>query len=186
MSSWGLIYWNGINAAQNQIQRLFDCKMLYLLQLVSTHQNFRKVDILLIFFLQEDLLIHGDSIYDIVDKQDHPTLHVHLTDKDEQSPSSTSDNLPKSTKSKKQIFLCRINVSRNARRQMRFGDQKVILVKGHFYSDLPLCSRDEPVFVAWCSPLAMPENREIVVQGATNVFTTVHSLDMKIIEVDDK
>ena len=42
------------------------------------------------------------------------------------------------------------------------------------------------VFVAWCTPLAMPENREIVVQGATNVFTTVHSLDMKIIEADDK
>ena len=55
-----------------------------------------------------------------------------------------------------------------------------------FSSELPLCSRDEPVFVAWCTPLAMPENREIVVQGATNVFTTVHSLDMKIIEVDDK
>ena len=47
----------------------------------------------------------------------------------------------------------------------RFGDQKVILVKGHFHGDLPLCSRDEPVFVAWCTPLAMPENREIVVQG---------------------
>ena len=153
---------------------------------------------------QEDLLIHGDSIYDIVDKQDHPTLHVHLNDKEE--PTSPSDSLPKSTKNKKQIFLCRINVSRNARRQMRFGDQKVILVRGHFYSELPLCSRDEPVrnnlpknnmknmyiatifkvFVAWCTPLAMPENREIVVQGATNVFTTVHSLDMKIIEADDK
>ena len=92
---------------------------------------------------QEDLLIHGDSIYDIVDKQDHPTLHVHLNDKEE--PTSPSDNLPKSTKNKKQIFLCRINVSRNARRQMRFGDQKVILVRGHFYSELPLCSRDEPV-----------------------------------------
>ena len=47
---------------------------------------------------------------------------------------------------------------------VRFGDQKVILVKGHFYGDLPLCSRDEPVFVAWCTPLGMPENREIVVQ----------------------
>eukprot|EP00090_Calanus_glacialis_P004659 TRINITY_DN13513_c0_g1_i1.p1 TRINITY_DN13513_c0_g1~~TRINITY_DN13513_c0_g1_i1.p1 ORF type:complete len:542 (+),score=71.21 TRINITY_DN13513_c0_g1_i1:172-1797(+) len=131
----------------------------------------------------EDLLIHGDSIYDIVDKQDHPTLHVHLS-KDTEDPAAPEE-LPKSTKSKKQIFLCRINVSRNARRQMRFGDQKVILVSGHFYSDLPLCSRDEPVFVAWCTPLAMPENREIVVQGATNVFTTVHSLDMKMIEIDD-
>ena len=37
MSSWGLIYWNGINAAQNQIQRLFDCKMLYLLQPIKGH-----------------------------------------------------------------------------------------------------------------------------------------------------
>ena len=107
-------------------------------------------------------MIHGDSIYDIVDKQDHPTLHVHLS-KDTEDPAAPEE-LPKSTKSKKQIFLCRINVSRNARRQMRFGDQKVILVSGHFYSDLPLCSRDEPVFVAWCTPLAMPENREIVVQ----------------------
>ena len=133
--------------------------------------------------LQEDLLIHGDSIYDIVDKLDHPTLTGHLQNATDET---SSESLPKSTKNKKQIFLCRINVSRNARRQMRFGDQKVILVKGHFYSDLPLVSRDEPVFVAWCTPLAMPENREIVVQGATNVFTTVHSLDMKIIEVDDK
>ena len=133
---------------------------------------------------QEDLLIHGDSIYDIVDKQDHPTLHVHLSKDTEDA--GVADELPKSTKAKKQIFLCRINVSRNARRQMRFGDQKVILVKGHFYSELPLCSRDEPVFVAWCTPLAMPENREIVVQGATNVFTTAHSLDMKMMEIDDK
>ena len=62
----------------------------------------------------------------------------------------------------------------------------MILVEGHFYGILPNVSRSEPVFVAWCTPLAMPENREIVVQGTTNVFTTVHSLDMKIIEVDDK
>ena len=110
----------------------------------------------------EDLLIHGDSIYDIVDKQDHPTLHVNLAREGEEEGGTEQ---PKSSiKAKQQIFLCRINVSRNARRQMRFGDQKVILVKGHFYSSLPLCSRDEPVFVAHCSPLAMPENRDIVVQ----------------------
>ena len=53
---------------------------------------------------------------------------------------------------------------------------QVILVKGHFYSDLPLCSRDEPVFVAHCSPLAMPENREIVVQ----VFYHDHDFDADI------
>ncbi len=32
----------------------------------------------------------------------------------------------------------------------------------------------------------LAKNREIVVQGATNVFTTVHSLDMKILDMDDK
>ena len=35
-----------------------------------------------------------------------------------------SDGLDSST-NEKRIFLCRMNVSRNARRQMRFGDQKV-------------------------------------------------------------
>ncbi|KAA0191412.1 hypothetical protein HAZT_HAZT007369 [Hyalella azteca] len=84
------------------------------------------------------------------------------------------------------LFLCRMNVSRNARRQMRFGDQKVVLVHGHFLSYLPLCSRNEPVFLAHCSPVAMPETRESVVQGATNVFTTLHTLDMKIISIDKK
>ena len=69
----------------------------------------------------EDLLIHGDSIYDIIDKQDHPTVQAELlrgqelTSPEELSPSKPEDR----------IFLCRMNVSRNARRQMRFGDQKV-------------------------------------------------------------
>uniref|UniRef100_A0A1I8PDL8 PAS domain-containing protein n=1 Tax=Stomoxys calcitrans TaxID=35570 RepID=A0A1I8PDL8_STOCA len=82
------------------------------------------------------------------------------------------------------MFLCRMNVSRNARRQMRFGDQKVVLVQGHYLSFLPLCSRNEPVFLATCTPIAMPETRECVVQGATNVFTTIHSMDMKIAHID--
>uniref|UniRef100_A0A1B0A669 PAS domain-containing protein n=1 Tax=Glossina pallidipes TaxID=7398 RepID=A0A1B0A669_GLOPL len=82
------------------------------------------------------------------------------------------------------MFLCRMNVSRNARRQMRFGDQKVVLVQGHYLSFLPLCSRNEPVFLATCTPIAMPETRECVVQGATNVFTAVHSMDMKIVHID--
>ena len=115
---------------------------------------------------QEDLLIHGDSIYDIVDKQDHPTLHVHLNDKEE--PTSPSENSPKSTKSKKQIFLCRINVSRNARRQMRFGDQKVILVRGHFYSELPLCSRDEPVWKIWRSQNTIDAVMTLGVRGVVH------------------
>ncbi|KOB66332.1 Uncharacterized protein OBRU01_21368, partial [Operophtera brumata] len=30
----------------------------------------------------------------------------------------------------------------------------------------------------------MPETRECVVHGATNVFTTVHAMDMKILHID--
>uniref|UniRef100_A0A6A7G439 Neuronal PAS domain-containing protein 4-like n=1 Tax=Hirondellea gigas TaxID=1518452 RepID=A0A6A7G439_9CRUS len=120
----------------------------------------------------EDLLIHGDSVFDILDKQDHAAVQAELVRASQGGPEDD------------RLFLCRMNVSRNARRQMRFGDQKVVLVHGHFLSYLPLCSRNEPVFLAHCSPVAMPETRESVVQGATNVFTTLHTLDMKIISID--
>jgi hypothetical protein len=63
--------------------------------------------------LQEDLLIHGDSVFDIIDKQDHAAIQAELS----RSPSTLEDE--------ERLFLCRMNVSRNARRQMRFGDQKV-------------------------------------------------------------
>ncbi|XP_014242818.1 neuronal PAS domain-containing protein 4 [Cimex lectularius] len=120
----------------------------------------------------EDLLIHGDSMYDMIDKQDHQGIQGELL----RSANTPGDD--------SRIFLCRMNVSRNARRQMRFGDQKVVLVQGHYLSFLPLCSRNEPVFLATCTPVAMPETRECVVQGATNVFTTIHSMDMKFVHID--
>lgn len=63
---------------------------------------------------------------------------------------------------------------------------QVVLVQGHYLSYLPLCSRNEPVFVATCTPIAMPETRECVVQGATNVFTTIHSMDMRVAHIDKK
>ncbi|XP_026819530.1 uncharacterized protein LOC113558248 [Rhopalosiphum maidis] len=122
----------------------------------------------------EDLLIHGDSVYDMIDKQDHQAVQTELS----RSQTSAEDQ------GCKRMFLCRMNVSRNARRQMRFGDQKVVLVQGHYLSYLPLCSRNEPVFLATCSPVAMPETREAVVQGSTTVFTAIHSMDMKFIHVD--
>lgn len=67
-----------------------------------------------------------------------------------------------------------------------FHFAQVVLVQGHYLSYLPLCSRNEPVFLATCTPIAMPETRECVVQGATNVFTTIHSMDMKTVHVDKK
>jgi len=128
----------------------------------------------------EDLLIHGDSIYDIIDKQDHGTIQAELLrGQDEINPEEIT-----ATKPENRIFLCRMNVSRNARRQMRFGDQKVIIVEGHFFGILPNVSRNEPVFIAWCTPVAMPETRECVVQGNTNIFTSIHSMDLKITQID--
>ncbi|CAH0731961.1 unnamed protein product, partial [Brenthis ino] len=123
----------------------------------------------------EDLLIHGDSVYDIIDRQDHQMVQLELN----KGCNGETENIPKT-----RHFFCRMNVSRNARRQMRFGDQKVVLVRGHYVSYLPLCSRNEPVFLASCTPLAMPETRECVVHGATNVFTTIHAMDMKILHID--
>lgn len=72
------------------------------------------------FLFQEDLLIHGDSVYDIIDKQDHQAIQCELG----RPVISGSNNNPSD---EVRLFLCRMNVSRNARRQMRFGDQKVIL-----------------------------------------------------------
>lgn len=85
------------------------------------------------FILQEDLLIHGDSVYDIIDKQDHATIQSELNRSvpQQQIPSqhhrSHHHHHHHSTQldGERRMFLCRMNVSRNARRQMRFGDQKV-------------------------------------------------------------
>ncbi|XP_053203183.1 uncharacterized protein LOC128387918 isoform X2 [Panonychus citri] len=125
----------------------------------------------------EELLIHGDSVYDIIEKQDHTQIQSELM----RSPNPLANSL---ITPDNRLFLCRMNISRNARRQMRFGDQKVVLVQGHYVSYLPLCSRNEPVFLATCTPVAMPETRECVAQGSTTVFTSIHSMDMKFIHLD--
>ncbi|XP_047356488.1 uncharacterized protein LOC124951724 [Vespa velutina] len=119
----------------------------------------------------EDLLIHGDSVYDVIDKQDHIVVQNQLA---RNSPAPND----------RRLFLCRINVSRNSRRQLRFGDQKVVLVEGHFLPFVPVCNRNEFVFLASCTPVVLPETRESIVQGATNIFTTIHSMDMKYLHID--
>lgn len=82
---------------------------------ISQKYFFSVVNFLNTCALQEDLLIHGDSVYDIIEKQDHQAIQTELM------RSSNPLNLMNDSR----IFLCRMNVSRNARRQMRFGDQKV-------------------------------------------------------------
>lgn len=82
-----------------------------------------------LILFQEDLLIHGDSVYDIIDKQDHGSIQAELGRSVPPQPGSVSSHHSSSPVSNMEgehrMFLCRMNVSRNARRQMRFGDQKV-------------------------------------------------------------
>ena len=92
--------------------------------------------IFILLSFQEDLLIHGDSVYDIIDKQDHASIQSELMRglQGNGTSSSSGDALSGETScvqpsTEKRIFLCRMNVSRNARRQMRFGDQKVCIYK---------------------------------------------------------
>lgn len=86
---------------------------------------------------QEDLLIHGDSVYDIIDKQDHGSIQAELGRSVPQQAaghhhhphhhhhSHLNHHHATHLDGERRMFLCRMNVSRNARRQMRFGDQKV-------------------------------------------------------------
>lgn len=90
---------------------------------------------------QEDLLIHGDSVYDVIDKQDHMVVQNQL---------SRNSPIP----SDRRLFLCRINVSRNSRRQLRFGDQKVIKNR-----QLTLRYRALSADTAHCSPLSAGNSR---------------------------
>lgn len=142
---------------------------------------------------QEDLLSHGDEVYDIIEEQDKKTVRSELLALEEPqsgaksappAAASNGDTLALASNTETRIALCRMNVSRNARRQMRFGDQKVVLIEGHYFGYLPLSSRHEPVFLATCTPIAMPETRECVVQGSTNVFTSIHTMDMKFLYID--
>ena len=75
-------------------------------------------------------MIHGDSVYDIIDKQDHQPVQAEMN----RSPLggaavaagvATPAAAAAAAADDRRLFLCRMNVSRNARRQMRFGDQKV-------------------------------------------------------------
>ena len=83
-------------------------------------------------------MIHGDSVYDIIDKQDHGSIQAELSRSVPQQTSSSGShhhhhhhhhnsslNASTALDGEQRMFLCRMNVSRNARRQMRFGDQKV-------------------------------------------------------------
>ena len=66
---------------------------------------------------------HGKSIYQAMSSRSTESIH---------SPSSAAAAAAAaaSLATDRRMFLCRMNVSRNSRRQMRFGDQKVRETEG--------------------------------------------------------
>ncbi|VDN18342.1 unnamed protein product [Gongylonema pulchrum] len=48
----------------------------------------------------------------------------------------------------------------------------------------PLSPSIQPLFAAYCQMLINPENAETFSAGNTSMFTTVHSMDLKFIYID--
>lgn len=104
---------------------------------------------------KEDLLIHGDSVYDVIDKQDHAMVQNQL---------ARNSPIP----DERRLFLCRINVSRNSRRQLRFGDQKVskLNTKSHFFFS-PRLSNNEFRKKQGCSSMS----KRFVIEPSAIIIT---------------
>ncbi|XP_064602728.1 uncharacterized protein LOC135468411 isoform X2 [Liolophura sinensis] len=123
-----------------------------------------------------DMKTQGDSIYDIIDKRDHATVQAQLLQGGASASKSDQDL----------TFFCRMNMSRCLKRQTGPGDIKIMHVKGHFAS-VPATdgSGEKSVFLGLCSPLITPDIKENLIQNNTLVFKSVHSLDMKFLELTE-
>ncbi|XP_013382208.1 neuronal PAS domain-containing protein 4 isoform X2 [Lingula anatina] len=144
-----------------------DGKMLYLSENVTEYLGHSMVD----------MMTQGDSIYDIIDKRDHTTVQSQLLQ------TSFGESQNQNVRS----FFCRMNIARTLRRQSSIGDQKIMHVHGQFIQPM---IRDhygnQPVFLALCSPLITPETKETALQNNTMVFKSIHSLDMKYMEISQR
>ena len=117
------------------------------------------------------MLTQGDSLYDIIDKKDHSVIREQL-----QGEMETE-----------RTFFCKMNVSRSFRRQSNFTNSKVMHFRGHFtLSSTPDQYDNQSVFMALCSPLITPDVKENMIQHNTMIYQSVHSLDMKFIQLDNK
>ncbi|GAV03823.1 hypothetical protein RvY_14199 [Ramazzottius varieornatus] len=96
----------------------------------------------------EDLLSHGDNLYDLVDPRDHapiqkqlrlpsdPSFHVKTEDGIDSLSQLLSELPANSTGTidphQDRLFIARINASKNVRKVNRLADQKAIMVRGRF------------------------------------------------------
>ncbi|KAK5974897.1 PAS domain-containing protein [Trichostrongylus colubriformis] len=72
------------------------------------------------FVVKEEIMCQGDSIFDLVDPRDHPTVHNELN----------SGPQPTTSFPEERVFLCRLNLARTAKRQLQY--HKFILLKGRY------------------------------------------------------
>lgn len=133
------------------------------------------------------MMTQGDSIYDIIDKRDHVTVQTQLLQGSNNYGNTNGAAAVAVGQCEELTFFCRMNVSRSLRRQGGFGDHKVMHVRGHYMQP---SIRDhygnQPVFMGCVTPLVTPDVKETIIQNNTMIFQTVHSLDMKFLELSKK
>uniref|UniRef100_A0A915PVH1 BHLH domain-containing protein n=1 Tax=Setaria digitata TaxID=48799 RepID=A0A915PVH1_9BILA len=131
-----------------------------------------------------EIMCQGDSVYDLIDCRDHSRLQAELMS----GPSSVSDQ---NFFAHEKVFICRMNLSRTAKRQLQY--HKYTLIEGrylhasdyyHIYQSLSSASHIQPLFAAYCEMLINPENVDTLSTGNTSTFCTVHSMDLKFLHVD--
>lgn len=62
------------------------------------------------YYFQEEIMCQGDSIFDLVDPRDHPTVQTELN----------SGPQPTTSFPEERVFLCRLNLARTAKRQLQY------------------------------------------------------------------
>ncbi|KAK6028484.1 hypothetical protein OSTOST_05468, partial [Ostertagia ostertagi] len=120
----------------------------------------------------EEIMCQGDSIFDLVDSRDHPTIHNELN----------SGPQPTTSFPEERVFLCRLNLARTAK--LHSPSRTIYSSSGIFQAIANTPEATQPIFAAYCQPVINPENAETLSMGNTDVFSSQHFLDMTFKEVD--
>uniref|UniRef100_A0A0N4ZRE0 Neuronal PAS domain-containing protein 4 n=1 Tax=Parastrongyloides trichosuri TaxID=131310 RepID=A0A0N4ZRE0_PARTI len=137
----------------------------------------------------EEIMCQGDSLYDLIDNRDHSVVQGELMS----GPETINDiNSHKPSLILDKVFLCRINLSRTAKRHLQY--HKFVLIQGRYmhpqeyydaaFSIVQSFDQIQPIFAAYCHPLINPENAEILSNGSTNIFRAVQKMDMNWKDID--
>ncbi|KAI6199939.1 hypothetical protein M3Y96_00680400 [Aphelenchoides besseyi] len=166
----------------------FEGKLLHLSDNASEYLGFSVVclsQLISYSVLKEEIMCQGDAIYDLIDVRDHQTVQSVMNS----GPSSAFDTSIDGDRA----FVCRMNLSRTAKRQVQH--YKLIVVEGRYIHPLEYYKTVnsiatvqppiQPIFAAFCTPLLTLDNVETISQGNTETFTSVHTMDMHFVDIDE-